>query len=180
MNRIETLFHSWGDIQYSGEGVSQLEHALQTAMLALEAEASTELITAALLHDIGHLLNKKGETPSAHGIDDQHQFFAAHFLKEIFPASVCSPIRLHVDAKRALCALDHAYYEKLSEDSKRSLTLQGGIFNDSQLDTFLNTPYSKEAIELRRWDDLAKISGKKTLSLHYFLDCASTIMLERH
>jgi phosphonate degradation associated HDIG domain protein len=177
MNRIETLFHTWGDIQYSGEGVSQLEHALQTAMLALEAEASTALITAALLHDIGHLLNKKGETPSAHGIDDQHQFFAAHFLKEIFPASVCAPIRLHVDAKRALCALDHAYYEKLSEDSKRSLTLQGGIFNDSQLDTFLNSPYSKDAMALRRWDDMAKVPGIKTLSLNYFLDSASTIIV---
>jgi len=177
MNRIETLFLDSGDIQYSGEGVSQLEHALQTAMLALEAEASTELITAALLHDIGHLLNKKGETPSAHGIDDQHQFFAAHFLKEIFPASVCSPIRLHVDAKRALCALDHTYYEKLSVDSKRSLTLQGGVFNHSQLDGFLSIPYSKDAIELRRWDDMAKVPGKKTLSLNYFLDCASTIIL---
>jgi phosphonate degradation associated HDIG domain protein len=177
MNRIETLFLASGDLQYSGEDVSQLEHALQTAMLALEAEASTELVTAALLHDIGHLLNKKGETPSAHGIDDQHQFFAAHFLKEIFPASVCLPIRLHVDAKRALCALDHTYYEKLSEDSKRSLELQGGALNDSQLDTFLNTPYSKDAMELRRWDDNAKIPGKKTLSLHYFLDCASTIIL---
>lgn len=177
MNRIETLFLGSGDIQYSGEGVSQLEHALQTAMLALEADATTELMIAALLHDLGHLLNKKGDTPSAHGIDDQHQFFAAHFLKEIFPASVCSPIRLHVDAKRALCALDHAYYEKLSEDSKRSLTLQGGVFNDSQLDAFLNTPYSKDAIKLRRWDDRAKVSGKKTLSLNYFLDCASTITL---
>jgi phosphonate degradation associated HDIG domain protein len=177
MNRIETLFHTWGDIQYSGEGVSQLEHALQTAMLALEAEASTELVTAALLHDIGHLLNKKGDTPSAHGIDDQHQFFAAHFLKEIFPASVCSPIRLHVDAKRALCALDHAYYEKLSQDSKRSLTLQGGVFNDSQLDAFLNSPYSKDAMALRRWDDMAKVPGKKTLSLSYFLDSASTIIV---
>ena len=177
MKRIETLFHTWGDIQYSGEGVSQLEHALQTAMLALEAEASTALITAALLHDIGHLLNKKGETPSAHGIDDQHQFFAAHFLKEIFPASVCAPIRLHVDAKRALCALDHAYYEKLSEDSKRSLALQGGIFNDSQLDTFLNSPYSKDAMALRRWDDMAKVPGIKTLSLNYFLDSASTIIV---
>jgi phosphonate degradation associated HDIG domain protein len=177
MNRIETLFLGSGDIQYSGEGVSQLEHALQTAMLALEADASTELMIAALLHDLGHLLNKKGDTPSAHGIDDQHQFFAAHFLKEIFPTSVCSPIRLHVDAKRALCALDHAYYEKLSEDSKRSLILQGGIFNDSQLDAFLNTPYSKDAIKLRRWDDRAKVPGKKTLSLNYFLDCASTITL---
>lgn len=177
MNRIEALFNASGDIQYSGEGVSQLEHALQTAMLALEADASTELVTAALLHDIGHLLNKKGETPSAHGIDDQHQFFAAHFLKEFFPASVCLPIRLHVDAKRALCALDHHYYEKLSEDSKRSLILQGGIFNESELDTFINTPYSKDAIELRRWDDLAKTPGKKTLPLHYFLDRASTIIL---
>lgn len=177
MNRIETLFIDSGDIQYSGESVSQLEHALQTAMLALEADASTELVTAALLHDIGHLLNKKGKTPSAQGIDDQHQFFSAHFLKDIFPASVCSPIRLHVDAKRALCALDHTYYEKLSQDSKRSLTLQGGMLNDSQLDTFLNTPYSKDAIELRRWDDMAKVPGKKTLSLNYFLDCASTIIL---
>lgn len=177
MNQIEALFNISGDIQYSGEGVSQLEHALQTATLAIEAQASTELVTAALLHDLGHLLNKKGETPSAHGIDDQHQFFAAHFLKDFFPVSVCSPIRLHVDAKRALCALDHHYYEKLSEDSKRSLTLQGGIFSESELDNFLNTPYSKDAIELRRWDDMAKTPGKKTLPLHYFLDRASTIIL---
>jgi phosphonate degradation associated HDIG domain protein len=177
MNRIEALFNASGDIHYSGEGVSQLEHALQTATLALEAQASTELVTAALLHDIGHLLNKKGETPSAHGIDDQHQFFAAHFLKEFFSASVCSPIRLHVDAKRALCALDHHYYEQLSDDSKRSLTLQGGVFNESQLEIFLNTPYSQDAIQLRRWDDMAKTPGKKTLSLHYFLDRTSTIIL---
>ena len=175
MKTIERLFHESGHIQYAGEAVTQLEHSLQTAMLALEAESSVELITAALLHDIGHLLNLRGDTPSMRGIDDQHQYFAAHFLKDLFPPSVCLPIRMHVDAKRALCALDSMYYEKLSEDSRRSLSLQGGALNSTQLNDFIASPYSDDALKLRAWDDQAKSSGKKTLSLHYFLEMARTI-----
>src|SRR5438105_3837164 len=126
---IEKLFRDHGHIAYSGEGVSQLEHALQSACQAEEAGAGDELVTAALLHDLGHLLNLQGETPTRRGIDDQHQYFAIPFLRPLFPAMVVEAIRLHVDAKRALCSLEPDYYEDLSEDSRRSLTLQGGIFS---------------------------------------------------
>src|SRR3954468_6326336 len=120
---IEKLFRDHGHIEYSGEGVTQLEHALQAAHLAEREGAAEQLVTATFLHDLGHLLNLQGETPSARGIDDQHQYFAIPFIRPLFPAAVVEPIRLHVDAKRALCSLDTGYYGALSQDSKRSLAL---------------------------------------------------------
>jgi phosphonate degradation associated HDIG domain protein len=176
MKKIEQLFRDWGNLHYSGEGVNQREHALQTASLAMKACAPNTLITAALLHDIGHLLNRHGETPSAKGIDDRHQHVAAHFLKDFFPDSVTEPIRLHVEAKRALCALEGHYYDQLSEDSKRSLLLQGGIFSSLELNAFMTKPFAEDALRLRCWDDLAKIKGKQTPNLAEFFDIAQTVL----
>ena len=170
---IEKLFRDHGHIAYSGEGVSQLEHALQSAQLAEEAEAPIELVTAAFLHDLGHLLNLQGESPSARGIDDQHQYFAIPFLRPLFGPAVIDPIRLHVDAKRALCALEPGYYEALSEDSKRSLVLQGGTYPSAEADAFAAKPYARDAMQLRRWDDAAKVPGKPTPSLSHYLGIAA-------
>ena len=170
---IEGLFRRHGHIEYAGEGVTQLEHALQAALLAERTGASGELVTAALLHDLGHLLNLQGETPSARGIDDQHQYFAIPFLRGLFPAAVIEPIRLHVDAKRALCAAEPDYYERLSRDSKRSLTLQGGIFGPDELAAFRAKPHAEEAMQVRRWDDGAKIAGVSTPALSHFLEIAA-------
>ena len=174
---IERLFRGHGHIAYSGEGVSQLEHALQTAQRAEEAGAGDELITAALLHDLGHLLNLQGATPTERGIDDQHQYFAIPFLRPIFPAAVVEAIRLHVDAKRALCALEPDYYEALSEDSKRSLTLQGGIFSREETEAFLAKPFAQDAIRVRRWDDAAKIPGEVTPPIGQYLAIAARCTL---
>ena len=110
LDDIELLFARHGDAQYSGEPVTQLEHALQTAHLAEQSEASDELVTACLLHDLGHLLNEQGETPTLRGIDDTHQYFALPFLRGLFPDAVLDAIRLHVDAKRYLCRADAGYY----------------------------------------------------------------------
>jgi phosphonate degradation associated HDIG domain protein len=170
---IEKLFRDHGHIAYSGEGVSQLEHALQAAQLAENDNAPMELVTAALLHDLGHLLNRQGETPTARGIDDQHQYFAIPFIRQLFPASVVEAIRLHVDAKRALCALEPEYYEGLSEDSKRSLTLQGGIFSRQETEQFLAKPFAENAMRVRRWDDAAKVPGQVTPPIEHYLDIAS-------
>jgi phosphonate degradation associated HDIG domain protein len=169
---IAALFRDHGHIEYSGEGVSQLEHSLQSAQLAEKAGASAALVTAALLHDLGHLLNRQGETPTMRGIDDQHQYFAIPFLRGLFPDEVIEPIRLHVDAKRALCALEAGYYEALSVDSKRSLELQGGIFTREQCDAFMAKPHAHDALQLRRWDDAAKRPGAPTPSLEHFLEVA--------
>ena len=170
---IEALFSAHGHIEYSGEGVTQLEHALQAATLAEKEGADDPLVTAALLHDLGHLLNLQGDTPSARGIDDQHQYFSIPFLRPLFPPAVIEPIRLHVDAKRALCALEPDYREALSEDSKRSLMLQGGVFSPEQLQAFMSKPYAADAMRVRRWDDAAKVRGAPTPPLGHYLEIAS-------
>jgi phosphonate degradation associated HDIG domain protein len=170
---IEKLFRDHGHIAYSGEGVTQREHALQTAERAERENAPPELVTAAFLHDLGHLLNRQGATPTERGIDDQHQYFAIPFIRELFPPSVVEAIRLHVDAKRALCALEPEYYESLSEDSKRSLTLQGGVFSREETEAFLAKPFADNAVRIRRWDDAAKIAGEVTPPIGRYLEIAS-------
>ena len=172
LDDIAQIFSRHGSAQYSGEPVTQLEHALQTAHLAEQSDATDELVTACLLHDLGHLLNEQGETPTLRGIDDSHQYFALPFLRGLFGDSVLDAIRLHVDAKRYLCRADAAYASRLSEDSKRSLALQGGVFDAVQAASFLGQPGARDAVMLRQWDDLAKQAGWATPSLAHFLDRA--------
>jgi phosphonate degradation associated HDIG domain protein len=176
LDDIRSLFAQHGAISYSGEPVSQLEHALQSGALAEEEGATDELTAAAFLHDLGHLLNLRGETPTARGIDDLHQYFALPFLRPVLPAAVLEPIRLHVDAKRCLCAIDATYFGKLSADSVRSLALQGGVFSDEEAQAFLQQPYAQDALRLRRWDDLAKIAGKATPDIEHFLHVVERVM----
>ncbi len=170
---IEKLFRDHAHIQYGGENVSQLEHALQAAQLAEGENAGGDLVTAALLHDLGHLLNLQGDTPTARGIDDQHQYYVIPFLRPLFAPALIEAIRLHVDAKRALCALEPEYYEALSEDSRRSLTLQGGIFSRAQVDAFMAKPFAADAVRVRRWDDRAKVPGLPTPPLSHYLAIAA-------
>jgi phosphonate degradation associated HDIG domain protein len=170
---IELLFARHGSAQYSGEPVTQLEHALQTAHLAEQSEASDELVTACLLHDLGHLLNEQGETPTLRGIDDTHQYFALPFLRGLFPDAVLDAIKLHVDAKRYLCRANEGYWARLSEDSKRSLELQGGVFDPDQAAAFLRLPGARDAVLLRQWDDLAKQADWRTPSLAHFMGRAA-------
>jgi phosphonate degradation associated HDIG domain protein len=170
---IRALFDLNGGCQYSGEPVSQLEHALQCAQLAEQSGASAELITACLLHDFGHMSNDMGETPTLRGVDDKHQYHAASALKAVFPESVRVPIRLHVDAKRYLCAAESGYWDRLSQDSKRSLELQGGRYGAEEAEKFIVQPYAQDAVKLRRWDDLAKVAGIKTPDLAHYLEIAA-------
>ena len=176
---IGALFREHGHIEYSGERVTQLEHALQAAHRAERAQAPMELVTAAFLHDLGHLLNQQGETPSERGIDDQHQYFAIPFLRPLFPPAVIEPIRLHVDAKRALCAVDGAYHEQLSEDSKRSLELQGGVFTPEAAAAFLAKTHAEDAMRVRRWDDAAKVPGESTPPMEHYLEIAARCAVRR-
>jgi phosphonate degradation associated HDIG domain protein len=163
------LFARKGGRAYDGEPVTQLEHALQTASRAEESGASPAIVTAALLHDLGHLLNDQGDTPTLRGIDDVHQFAALPFLRGLFGEDVLAPIKLHVDAKRYLCATRGEYYDALSVDSKRSLVLQGGIFTKAQADAFIAQPHARHAVDVRLWDDLAKIAGAATAPLAHYV-----------
>lgn len=168
VTEIVSLFKIKGDRAYEGEGVSQLEHALQSAQRAEQEGAAPELICAALLHDIGHLINDRGETPTLRGEDDLHQYMALPFLRPAFPEAVLGAIRLHVDAKRYLCAIRPGYRAALSEDSKRSLELQGGVFAPAQAERFIRQPFAADAVKVRLWDDAAKVPGLPTPGLAHF------------
>lgn len=177
ISQICDLFEQGGHQMYSGEPVNQLQHALQSATLAEQAGATPELVCAALLHDLGHLLNPQGDTPSARGVDDTHQYFAIPYLRGLFSPAVLEPIRLHVDAKRYLCATDASYWGRLSEDSKRSLELQGGVFSAAAAAEFIARPYAADAVSLRLWDDQAKVSNMVTPGLPHFVKVMSACSL---
>lgn len=155
VDEIFALFARYGDRGY-GEDVNQREHALQAAQFAREAREGDAMIAAALLHDVGQFLNEAGEAAEHEGRDARHEVGGAAMLERHFPPSVVLPIRLHVAAKRYLCAIDPAYHDGLSAASKLSLRLQGGPFTAEEATKFANLPQANEAVRLRRYDDLGK------------------------
>jgi phosphonate degradation associated HDIG domain protein len=176
VDQIVELYRRRGARRYGGEAVSQLEHALQCAALAMQEDAPPALVAAALLHDFGHLVAEL--PPGAAGeLEDAHEYLAIPFLRGTFPASVIEPIRLHVGAKRFLCRVERDYAQTLSPASRRSLALQGGIFNDIEAERFLARPWAWDALRLRRWDDRAKVPGMRTPSLPDLAGvlCAATV-----
>ena len=153
---ILDLYRYGGDSVYAGEPVTQLEHAWQCGRLAEKSGASAALQLASWLHDLGHLwLNRPG-TPTLRGEDDCHEAVAADILAPLFGDDVAEPIRLHVMAKRYLVSTNSAYAAKLSQDSSRSLVLQGGGLSAHECASFEAHPYFKDALRLRVWDDIGK------------------------
>ncbi len=173
MHRVEEvfrLFEDRGRDAYHGEPVSQAEHALQAAHLAEAAGASNSLVVAALLHDVGHLLHDLGEDAADRGIDDRHERSGGSWLKRNFGPEVAEPARLHVEAKRYLCAVEGAYLDALSPASKLSLELQGGPMTPDEVARFEANPHHIDAVRLRRWDDEAKIPGLAVPGLEHYRD----------
>ncbi len=169
VDETRKLFAGRGSQWYGGEAVSQLEHALQAAWFAEREAASPELIVAALLHDIGHLLQRLPEDAVEQGLDDRHEAAAITWLAHRFPPSVYEPVGLHVAAKRYLCAADPAYLAQLSPTSQGSLRLQGGPMSPDERLQFEQHPYFEDAVRLRKWDDAAKVAGLKTPTLDHFV-----------
>lgn len=153
------LLEHMGGQGYIGEAVSQIEHALQTAVLADQLHDKDTLTAAALLHDIGHFLHDFDADCAEDGIDSAHERLGADFLARFFPPAVSEPVRLHVDAKRYLCTVEPGYFDSLSAASIRSLELQGGPLQGAALAAFEANPHAKDAIALRRCDEGAKVPG---------------------
>ena len=169
LERILALYADGGARLYGGEEVTQLEHALQCAQLAEQAGAGAELVAAALLHDIGHLVASELRRAPLPGADDTHEELGARFLRALFPQAVLEPIRLHVDAKRYLCFSEPGYWDSLSAASKRSLELQGGPFGAEGARYFFARGFAADAVRLRRWDEQAKASGARTAPLEHYV-----------
>ena len=153
------LYSRQGHVAYAGEPVVHLAHAWQCGQLALYAEASPHLQLACWLHDLGHLLGPEGLTPTLAGHNDQHEMVGADLIESLWGPLVAEPVRLHVQAKRYLVKRNPHYLDRLSEDSRRSLYLQGGAMSDAECAAFECSPHHKPALLLRVWDEQAKQAG---------------------
>ncbi len=175
-DEIIGMMQERGDEAYFGESVSQLEHALQTAYFATQANSAPELVAAALLHDVGHLLQHLPENIAEQGIDAQHEEIGYQWLLSRFGPAVADPVRAHVAAKRYLCATDPAYLARLSPASVQSLHLQGGPFSAAEAREFAAQPFCKDAVLLRRWDDAAKRPGFAVPGLQHYAPLLSGLL----
>lgn len=158
LDDVFDLFDRFGDEEY-GESISQRAHALQVACLARSAGELDTVVAAALLHDLGQLIGGAGSAAEREKRDARHEQGGAAFLKGLFAEDILAPIRLHVAAKRYLCAVDPDYLQALSPASALSLELQGGPYTQPQASSFWRLPFAAEATRLRRYDDLGKQIG---------------------
>jgi phosphonate degradation associated HDIG domain protein len=163
------IFQGRATRRYGLSEVSQLQHALQAAALAEADDAPPATVLASLLHDVGHMIHDLGEDPAGRGIDDVHEERGAQWLAERFGPDVSEPVRMHVAAKRYLCAVEPDYFGKLSADSVRSLALQGGPMSAGEVAAFRRNPLHAEAVRLRRYDEAAKDPRASTPDFDHFL-----------
>jgi phosphonate degradation associated HDIG domain protein len=164
-DEIAELFNRHGSGAYLGEAVTQVEHALQTAHFAAEDNAPDELVLAALLHDVGHLLQAVPDDIADWHTDARHEVEGGAWLAQRFARGISDPVRLHVPAKRYLCATDPGYVAMLSDASIVTLKLQGGPMSDAEVAKFRAEPFHAQAVQVRRCDDRGKIAGLKTRGL---------------
>ena len=164
-DEILGIFDNRGSEEYFGESVSMTEHALQAAYFAQTAAAPPELIVAALLHDVGHLIEDVPSDIADWTVDAHHEEIGSRWLARKFEPAVWEPVRLHVPAKRYLLATDAKYLAKLSPASIITLKLQGGPMTAHEVAKFETEPFYQEAVRVRQWDDQGKMRGLKTPGL---------------
>ena len=166
---IADIFERRGAESYLGEQVSMSEHMLQGAVLAEAEGAPEELIAAALLHDIGHYTSEFGPMSLGDERDNYHEESGAMVLAPFFPSVITECVRLHVPAKRYLCATDKGYHDRLSEASKHTLMLQGGPMSAEEVKDFESNPFHREAVRVRIWDDEGKKPGVVTPEFRHYM-----------
>ncbi|HEY2596452.1 MAG TPA: HD domain-containing protein [Chloroflexota bacterium] len=165
---IADLFASEGATDYLGEAVTQVAHMLQAATLAEGAGAGPPLVAAALLHDVGHFTGTVSGRDLMRGTDNKHSEQGANWLARWFGPEVTEPVRLHVDAKRYLCAIEPGYLQRLSPASVYTLGVQGGPMGEHEAAEFTAKPFAADACRVRRWDDEAKVSNAPTPAFEHF------------
>lgn len=176
---LEKLFSDFGSINYYGESVSQYEHAAQSALLAIQNAACLEVQIAAFLHDIGHFLpNVHADSMEEYGKANHEKVAAAWLLSHGFSHKIASIVENHVLAKRYLCTTNPAYYASLSDASKITLQFQCGLLNEYQQAEFQKHPFFSESLQVRHWDDQAKVVGMKLPDIHFFLSICKQYLIQ--
>lgn len=168
VDAIAELFANEGAGEYLGESVTQAEHMLQAGMLAETAGAPSALVAAALLHDVGHFHGTVTGRDLMRGVDNHHSGTGADWLGQWFGPEVCEPVRLHVAAKRYLCAVEPTYLAQLSSASVHTLQVQGGPMHADEVAAFEAGGFAEQAVTLRRWDEAAKDPNANTPSFDHF------------
>ncbi len=176
---VVALFSRGGAEAYIGEPVSVKEHSLQTALFAQQARAAPALVIAALLHDVGHLIEEVPNDIGEWTEDARHEEVGSRWLAQRFGPEVAEPVRLHVPAKRYLCATNAAYFAKLSSASVHTLALQGGPMSPSEVALFEKEPHFRDALRVRVWDDRGKIAGLATPNLADFRPLIESLLEAR-
>jgi gamma-butyrobetaine dioxygenase len=176
---IAELFAAEGAREYLGEPVTQAEHLLQAAALAEAAGAGQELTAAALLHDVGHFTGLVSGHELMNGRDNRHGEAGAAWLARWFGPGVTEPVRLHVAAKRYLCAVEPGYLAALSPASKYTLRIQGGPMSHAETAIFEGNPWCTAALRVRRWDDAAKDPGVTVPAFGYYRPLLRQLALQR-
>jgi phosphonate degradation associated HDIG domain protein len=161
-DELAALYARRGNEAYFGEAVTMLEHGLQAAYFAGAHGAAPELVLAALLHDVGHLVVEVPDDIADWTTDAHHEDSGGEWLAQRFGPAVSEPVRLHVPAKRYLCTTDASYFSRLSEASVHTLALQGGPMSDAEVARFEAEPFHREGVLLRQWDDQGKLKGLRT------------------
>ena len=166
---IAGIFERRGAEDYLGEAVTMSAHMLQGAVLAEKEGAPEELVAAALLHDIGHFTSEFGTLSLGDTRDNYHEEAGARVLEPFFPPVITECVRLHVPAKRYLCATDKNYYDRLSEASRHTLSLQGGPMSEDEIAVFEANPYHRDAVRVRIWDDEGKKPDMATPDFQHYV-----------
>ena len=174
---IFSLYAARGSAAYFGEAVSMTEHGLQAAHFAALEGARQTVIAAALLHDIGHLIATVPDDIADWTVDARHEATGARWLSKWFGAEVAEPVRLHVRAKRYLCATDPTYLSQLSPASVLTLKLQGGPMPADEVASFEAEPGCRDALVVRRCDDRGKIAGLATQRLEDYRELLAPLVI---
>lgn len=171
-DEIMNLYEGYGGAEYAGEKVSQLEHMAQAAQLAEEEGYDEEVILAAFFHDIGHISEAaKGDNEmDGFGIKDHEELGAEFLRKKGFSKKIVRLVESHVEAKRYLTVKDPSYYAQLSDASKRTLEFQGGPMTEDEAAAFEQYPLFNLIIQMRKWDEQAKIENKPLPDLQHYRD----------
>ncbi|WP_316527038.1 2-trimethylaminoethylphosphonate dioxygenase [Kitasatospora brasiliensis] len=176
LDAIATLFAGEGAGEYLGEEVTMAEHMLQAAAAAEAAGAPAHLVAAALLHDVGHFHGALHGRDLMEGQDNRHGDTGADWLARWFGPEVTEPVRLHVAAKRYLCAVEPGYRERLSAASEYTLSVQGGPMDERQAAAFAELPGARDAVAVRRWDEQAKAAGAPTPDFAHYRPLLAALM----